>query len=215
MSTLEETPTRRFGNETLDALTNDARRHVLAALAGASGSMTERELAAELAAVDRDGDAESVGEEAVESAHVNLHHSHLPRLADAGLVSWDRSEGAVSPTNHPLLDDGRFEQLLRAGADEWEGVRACVANEHRRAVLDVVAARTGPVSRAAIARELAARDVSMSSSPDAVHSVEIQLHHVHLPKLDDAGLVDYDADAETVASSETDTSAVSDLLVGA
>lgn len=215
MSTLENTRTRRLGTESLDAIANDAQRRVLVALADASGPVSERELAAALVAGERDEDADSVDDESLRSARTKLYHAHLPALADAALVSWDQSEETVAPVEHPLLDDGRFEKLLRADGDGWDDVRACVRDETRRAVLDILASRPGPVARSALARELAARETSGSPSESAVSDVEVQLHHVHLPKLDEADLVDYDADAETVASSETAASPVGDLLAGA
>ncbi|WP_436923214.1 DUF7344 domain-containing protein [Halosimplex amylolyticum] len=214
MSTLEDTRGRRLGTQSLDALTHGARRRVLVALADASGSLSERALAAELAAAERDEGAESVDDEAVASARTRLYHAHLPTLEDAGLVSWDQSDETVAPAEHPLLDDARFEGLLR-GDDEWDDVRSCVTDEDRLVVLDVLTSRTGSVARATLARELAARDASRSPSADAVHDAAVQLHHVHLPKLEDAGLVDYDTDEETVAYRKSETPSVGDLLVGA
>ncbi|WP_415378642.1 hypothetical protein [Halosimplex sp. TS25] len=215
MSTLENTRTRRLGTESLDAIANDTQRRVLVALADASGPVSERELAATFVADERDEDADSVDGETLRSVHTELYHAHLPALAEAGLVSWNRSRETVAPVDHPLLDDGRFEKLLRTDGDEWDDVRACVGDETRLAVLDVLASRPGPVARRALARELAAREVSGSPSESAVSDVEVQLHHAHLPKLDEAGLVDYDLDAETVASGETAVSPVGDLLAGA
>lgn len=36
-------------------------------------------------------------EEAVESSTVELRHVHLPKLADAGYIEWDRDEQTVRP----------------------------------------------------------------------------------------------------------------------
>lgn len=39
-------------------------------------------------------------------------------------------------------------------------------------------------------------------TPEHREDVHVALHHVHVPKLDDAGLVDYDREARTVATTE-------------
>jgi len=39
----------------------------------------------------------------------------------------------------------------------------------------------------------------MTVPESTVHDVHVSLHHRHLPKLDDAGLLDYDHDDRTVA----------------
>ncbi|MFC4436219.1 MULTISPECIES: DUF7344 domain-containing protein [Natrialbaceae] len=42
---------------------------------------------------------------------------------------------------------------------------------------------------------------------------EVMLHHVHLPKMSDAGIIDYDPDTGTIRTNET-TDAICDVLNG-
>lgn len=68
-----------------------------------------------------------------------------------------------------------------------------LAAARRRLTLDVLAETTGVVELEALAAEVAARDVGRDPvDGSAVKHVAIDLHHVHLPKLADYGLVTYD-----------------------
>lgn len=64
--------------------------------------------------------------------------------------------------------------------------------ERRRYVLYALCRRDEPVSAADLADEVA-RDETAETD-----TVAATLHHVHLPKLAEAGVVTYDAEAETV-----------------
>lgn len=59
-------------------------RRVLLSALDRESPRTVAALAAELPTEGRD------------SATVRLHHVHLPRLDDAGFVTWDREEGVVA-----------------------------------------------------------------------------------------------------------------------
>lgn len=89
-----------------------------------------------------------------------------------------------------------------------------LADPHRRAVLRYLADNESPVAVAELAdhltieREDGDRDAEHSSSRiaewgDALlgtrRRVQISLRHVHIPKLADAGAVDFDIDANTVS----------------
>lgn len=64
------------------------------------------------------------------------------------------------------------------------------------AVLARLVDRSSPVSVAGLAADL----VEDADEPVDVDRAQVRLHHVALPKLDDAGLVDYDADERVVAT---------------
>lgn len=79
-----------------------------------------------------------------------------------------------------------------------------LADGRRRVVVDSLTEADAPMDVRELARRVAARersgagDAPGSPPPDAVHRVHVSLHHAHLPKLDDAGLVEYDADRQVV-----------------
>ncbi|WP_255170713.1 DUF7344 domain-containing protein [Natrononativus amylolyticus] len=67
------------------------RRHILEALVAADGALERDELARALAAEVADGPSRR-------ERRVALTHVHLPALADAGLLEWDRRAATVVAT---------------------------------------------------------------------------------------------------------------------
>ncbi|MFC4448193.1 DUF7344 domain-containing protein [Halorussus aquaticus] len=85
---------------TLRILAADRRRETLSYLFDSDGdAVAVEELAEEVA----DGDA-------TERAYQSLHHAHLPKLDDAGIVSYERRDERVSLAG----DQSRVEELLAA-----------------------------------------------------------------------------------------------------
>jgi hypothetical protein len=71
--------------------------------------------------------------------------------------------------------------------------------ERRRELLDVFDDRRGPFELDTLAAEIATRDAELDAADDAVLTrVASSLHHVHLPKFHDAGVVEYDACARRI-----------------
>lgn len=167
------------------------RQRILAVLLDRSTPTTEEELAAELAGSGRE---EPVEDPSREEIRIRLRHADLPKLADAGLVTWDESDAVVTAVDHPALDENRAERAIEAETDRWDGVVADAPHERRGTVLTLVETRNGPRERGDLAREVAASEADGEPSAEAVDEVGVTLHHVHLPKLERAGLVEYDAD---------------------
>lgn len=193
MSDQPRTSTKRPRTGSLDCLTVDRRRRLLRVLAERSSTVTVRTLATEVVASDRDGQTESIPEADVERVRLRLHHVDLPKLADAGLVAWDEDAGTVAARDHPLRDDPLFEYLLGITDDERAAV---LADERYREILTAFGRRTDRLSRSELARIMVASDDETAT--DAAESLEVDLHHTRLPKLAEAGLVDYDLDAAEV-----------------
>lgn len=198
MSALQGARRKLSHNELLDNLNDRQRRRILRLLEDQSEPMTERELAEQLVAEDGNKSVEEVSEGAIEGVRIQLQHAHLPRLNDADLVSWDESDETVASSEHSVYDDPMFQRLLEMEDDEWDDVIASITGERRRDVLSVLESKEESVRRDVLAHEIAAREANGQSWADAVDSVRTELHHVHLPKLEGAGLVEYDADDGTV-----------------
>lgn len=92
-----------------------------------------------------------------------------------------------------------------------------LADESRRHVLSSLCEADGPVSLTELAVDLAdaERDpATVAADEDPVRRREIELYHRHVPKLDEAGLVDFDVDRRTVtlAAEYDDADDASELL---
>lgn len=82
-----------------------------------------------------------------------------------------------------------------------DDVYDALADERRRHAVAVLAETRPPVDGGTLARSVAAAEVD--AAPDEVSDhrterVHAKLYHVHLPKLDDVGLVEYDSEADTI-----------------
>lgn len=73
----------------LDALNNDQRRTVLRLLVASDGAVGVRELAREIAAPADETTPD------VDNVVIALHHNHLPRLDDIGIVTYDPEANVV------------------------------------------------------------------------------------------------------------------------
>jgi DNA-binding transcriptional ArsR family regulator len=170
----------------LRALDDPRRRATLAVLVDSSTPVEEAQLAALVVAEGRGGELESV--------RLSVRHEHLPLLASAGLVRRS-AEGVVVPP--PLRDDvgtvlDRIEELP---SDAWGVLAALLSDPLRRATaaeLERTAGATLHLDRLAAA--LAER-APLERTTDGVAT---ELHHVHLPRLSDAGLVEYEPEARVV-----------------
>ncbi len=65
-----------------------------------------------------------------------------------------------------------------------------LADNQRRALLQCLRDTTAPMSISALVTELTQGDEQIS--PDEITETEIALHHIHLPKLADTGVIEYD-----------------------
>ena len=102
----------------------------------------------------------------------------------------------MTETSHDVtVDDTQTGQLT---ADEYFRV---LADERRRALVDVLRDRTEPLSVADLAA--AVRPRSDGGLPTDDEHFRITLHHTHLPLLDDVGIVDYDVEAKMVRPNQS------------
>ncbi|RQH03282.1 DUF7344 domain-containing protein [Natrarchaeobius oligotrophus] len=90
-----------------------------------------------------------------------------------------------------------------------ERVVRVLSDPVNRAVLDIVDEATNPVTLSEIAERLVSEDAAICEAAaytDRLDDRRLTLHHDRLPKLDEAGLLEYDADERVVtdASAERD-----------
>ncbi|WP_224447829.1 DUF7344 domain-containing protein [Haloprofundus salilacus] len=77
-------------------LENPRRRYVLYHLQTCRYPATLSEVAEQVALWETRETPETLPEETLEQIHADLHHSHLPKLADAGIVDYDADANVVT-----------------------------------------------------------------------------------------------------------------------
>lgn len=75
--------------------------------------------------------------------------------------------------------------------------QSVLAHRHRQLALRRLAKQDTPLHVADLARDLAELDADVDTrSHDEVKSLATRLYHVHLPKLDEAGIISFDAETK-------------------
>ena len=78
-----------------DLLSNSRRRFVLHYLERADGPVRLSELAAEIAAIENEVSTEELTSQQRKRTYVSLYQTHIPKLQDAGAVSYNAETGMV------------------------------------------------------------------------------------------------------------------------
>lgn len=185
-------------SDALTAFSHPYRSTVLSVLYEAERPLSSSTLAERVLARIADvepTDAEDVDRRAV---RISLHHTHLPKLADRGLLEWDRSADAAALTADPETRSW-LDSLLESETTVYDDVEALLC-PRRRAILAVVLSRDEPISLSALATAVATRTSGTTES--AVDRLSVLFHHADLPALADAGVLEYD-DREGTVSPET------------
>lgn len=212
MRSKHSTALSRLTNDILNCLTVARRRRILAVLIKQSTSLTEEELARGVGTVEKDVSVENLPADNLGQLQLSLHHNHLPRLDDVGLVEWNQTRGTVQMADHPVINSPEFKHLLNRPESEADKIIDCLTDKHRRAILDVLESNSGKQTLGRLVREMSECDGETHSS-QSEEDMRIQFHHVHLPQLDEAGLIDYHAgDEEGVLRSNRVTSALQERL---
>ena len=175
-----------------DVLASERRRILLSVLRNTVGSTTELDLAVEVAA--REGDGRPDASE-VDRVRTTLVHSHLPKLERAGLIRRG-PDGRVALTADSPVRTPRFQMLLRT-AGSWDADVEVLSDRRRREILSVLSESRGQLDIDELADRLAAADRASTGGADE-SDVRVSLHHVHLPKLASAGIVEYDPERRTI-----------------
>lgn len=173
------------------ALADRRRRLAAVALHEQSRPLPAEDLARLLAARETGREPGRVPEETHSRVAESLHHVHLPKLVTAGVVR--REDGAVALASSPFADRAVELALATTGPD-------AESHEDPSTVFSALADRTRATAVAVLRSAEDARRLSVladrvaAAVAPAVSAVRIavSLDHVHLPKLDDAGVVTYD-----------------------
>jgi len=73
-----------------------------------------------------------------------------------------------------------------------------LSDDRRRLTLDVLAERPATATLSEVATEIAAREDGCDAGSDSVERIEVALHHTHLPKMDELGVLSYRPDTHRI-----------------
>jgi hypothetical protein len=109
-----------------DLLSNARRRFVISFLRGRDEPIELSELSKRVAAWENETDVDDLTDQQVKRVYVSLYQTHIPKLADSGLVDYDKDTGEVSLTSNieeldTYLPEGDQRQI------PWQFVYAAVA----------------------------------------------------------------------------------------
>ncbi|WP_306052308.1 DUF7344 domain-containing protein [Natronococcus wangiae] len=79
-------------------LRSSRRRTLLALLTAYDRTLTTNDLTKEIAVRERDESITDVPGDVLARIAISLHHAHIPKLVDAGLVEYDEKRHLVDPT---------------------------------------------------------------------------------------------------------------------
>lgn len=187
----------------VEALADQRRRTILDVLSRLSPTPRE-ELATHVAAAEADTDLSSVTCDAVQRVELELHHTHLPKLEDAGLVRCPND--AVAATDSVPFEVWEFVSDIDADSLDWNELFRALADDRCRAVVSALGDIDAPTDRERLAARAASRHADVSTRAEDVEDVERHIHHVTLPRLDDGGLLSYDPETGTVGHGGQDDS---------
>ncbi|WP_254525657.1 helix-turn-helix domain-containing protein [Natrinema caseinilyticum] len=115
--------------EILRLLTDGTNRAILTVLNSHNGTLSLSEVAERIVSQETTSDA-SNRDERISELVVALHHRHLPKLSQAGLLEYDSVRNVVSPSDSSVVDtdwlDGqtldelRFQFGRESGSEERE-----------------------------------------------------------------------------------------------
>lgn len=181
-------------NSTLGAISVPDRRAILAFLLDQESRVNEVALAQHLAISEANSRHPTASAPETQSVHGVLVHDHLPALADASLIEWDRDAETVGTSTHPALADPRFKRLLHTEITDCTSVLSVLAHDHRRIALTVLRAAPGSVTRRDLAREILRYEIQLiGRNTNTIDDLLVSLHHNHLPQLVATDLIEYDS----------------------
>ncbi len=82
-------------DEVFTALGHPRRRYLLYSLVNGAPTATLPELATQIAAWENDKSPGAVSDDERAEIHTSLYHSHIPKLADLGVVEYEEDEDIV------------------------------------------------------------------------------------------------------------------------
>jgi predicted transcriptional regulator len=176
------------------------RRTILECLCE-EGSCSLRELAERVVAEREDVEPSAVPDGAIQTAVISLRHNHLQQLAESGLVDLYDNAQTLETALSASIDPARVTYLLATGEGQWDELGVILSDPRRERIASLLAsAEDRTLSLSELARAITAleRGTGRPEDESTVQSTQVSIHHVHLPKLENTGLVEYDSEEGSV-----------------
>ncbi|WP_162989838.1 DUF7344 domain-containing protein [Natronorubrum halophilum] len=177
-------------SELYRGLADERRRVVLSVLDQRNTPKSESQLARLVAAQETGESPNAVSTADRERVQLSLHHVHLPHLEAIGLIE-QTEDLHIACTQHPFWTTVDFRTLLTVDDDAPVTLTAtfeALANRYRRAIM-VLLKEQQALDVEEIAEELGRTPLSGQELP----KLTAELVHCHLPKLEEARVVDVDS----------------------
>lgn len=97
-TTSDEQPSELSKDELFHLLQNQRRRQVLVFLQDAEGETNMRDISEQVAAWENDTTIDALDSNERQRVYIALYQSHLPKLDDAGVLTYNQQRGIVSRT---------------------------------------------------------------------------------------------------------------------
>lgn len=185
------------------ALRHPIRRATLAVVLDRDGSVPVADL---VACVHDEGEAYGVDpNDDRRTIRKALHHRHLSFLVGSDFLKRLVGGNEVVPGDHNLLGQPMVDSAwLRRDGANWDALGAVFGQPRRQVAVTILAGADLPLPLAVLARAVAAErigDIAPGSS--SIQDLETRLHHIGLPMLDAAGVVNYDGAAKLITAVDT------------
>lgn len=187
-----------------ELLAHERRRYTLQYAHQHTGAVGFDELAAQIVHWERENTT-AVGHVNHEDHHervvASLYHMHLPKLADAGVVDHDADRGTVRSRSNARLETvlSTAEDLDLSDNEKDQFYRALTSHHRRRVLYYLLEENNSNVEElATVLCGWEATTTETMQAPADRRDLRIRLSHIHLPRLADAGLIDYESQAGSV-----------------
>jgi hypothetical protein len=122
---MDSTETKLSQDVVFDILSSPRRRYVLYYLRTTDEPVQLTDLAEQVAAWEHDTVPEEITEQERKRVYVSLYQTHVPRLAEVGIIEYDKDSGYISLAE----DTGSVDEYLSSPAETlpWQRIYLTVA----------------------------------------------------------------------------------------
>lgn len=133
-TTSDEQPAELSKDELFHLLQNQRRRQVLVFLQDTDGEVNMRDIAEQVAAWENDTTIEALDSNERQRVYIALYQSHLPKLDEAGVLTYNQQRGIVSRT--ALADQLDAYLNIEPTASDTTASTTSESNTDREAAVD-------------------------------------------------------------------------------